>query len=215
MTEYSAGRTYILPAGHSEYHKKSGLFESQLMNWCLQFSRENGVFVDAGAHTGTYSVYMADYFAEVHAFEPQRSVYYALCGSVALSGLNNVVCHNLALSDVPFKTLSRLNITSVDGGGSTLENPEEPVLDSYMVPIQRLDAMEIQDVAFMKIDTEGHEVRVLAGSIQTLKQSGWPPVIFECNNDAQGVYEFLGSLTPYRIHPVRGTTNMFLASNGS
>jgi FkbM family methyltransferase len=185
------------------------------MNWCLQFSKENGVFIDAGAHTGTYSVYMANRFAEVHAFEPQPMSYYALCGSVALSGLTNVVCHNLALSDVPFKTLSRLNVISVDGGGSTLENSEKPVLDSYMVPIQQLDSMEIQDVAFMKIDTEGHEVRVLAGSIQTLKHSGWPPVIFECNNNAQDAYELLESLTSYRVHPIRGTTNMFLASNGN
>lgn len=212
--EYQQGRTYILPGCHADYHKQHGLFESDLMLWCTQFANPNGVFVDAGAHTGTYSVYMADRFAEVHAFEPQRLVYYALCGSVALSGLDNVVCHNLGLSDVPFKTLCRLNITSVDGGGSTFGKPEEPVLDSYMVPIQRLDSMEIRDVAFMKIDTEGHEKRVFAGSIETLKQSGWPPVIFECNDNAQDTYEFLEALTPYRIHAIRGSNNMFLASNG-
>lgn len=215
LMEYHKGRTYILPGCHSDYHKQNGLFESGLMLWCTQFANANGVFVDAGAHTGTYSVYMADRFAEVHAFEPQPMPYYALCGSVALSGLTNVVCHRLALSDISCRSLAKISVTSADGGSSTLEDTQEPVLESYMVQTKALDTMEVHDVAFMKIDTEGHERKVLSGSLNTLRSSGWPPVVFECNNDAQDIYEFLETLTPYRVHPIRGTNNMFLASNGN
>lgn len=85
---------------------------------------EGKIFLDIGAHTGTFSVCLARSFASVYAFEPQKMTYYALCGSIALSGLDNVVCVNTALGSHEQVDacggVGTLYINSGDGGTSSL-----------------------------------------------------------------------------------------------
>ncbi|PUE59831.1 hypothetical protein B9Z44_09725 [Limnohabitans curvus] len=59
------------------------------------------VILDIGANLGAYSVPVAREIMEtggqIYAFEPQRIVYYQLCGNVVLNRLDNVFTYNVAL----------------------------------------------------------------------------------------------------------------------
>ena len=49
-------KTYILPQVNIDYYIKYGLFESNLIDWIKQFCSKEKIFLDIGAHSGTYSI---------------------------------------------------------------------------------------------------------------------------------------------------------------
>src|ERR1700694_1610183 len=62
--------------------------------------------------------------------------------------------------------------TGVGHGLASLQprmSSAEPVISTH-VPIARLDAVVRQDVAFVKIDVEGHELNVLNGAVELLER---------------------------------------------
>jgi FkbM family methyltransferase len=136
---------------------------------------EHCVVVDAGANIGLVSIPIAQLIAPrggvVHAFEPQRMLYYALCGAAALNDLENLFTHNSAVGSKPgpikvprvdyakpqdFGSVSLLNKDGTAGA----EEVELVVLDKFNLP--RLD--------FLKIDVEGMEISVLKGASRTIRK---------------------------------------------
>ena len=91
---------YILPKNNLPFYIHHGLFEKSLIEWCKQFCTKDKIFLDIGAHCGTYTVSLARYCKHVYAFEPQKMTFYSLCGSVALSHIQNATCHNVGLGEV-------------------------------------------------------------------------------------------------------------------
>lgn len=73
----------------------------KLINFQLnKYSNIN--FFDVGANIGTHTLAIAKIFNDkvsIRAFEAQRFIYYMLCGAVAINGLMNVICENVAVSD--------------------------------------------------------------------------------------------------------------------
>ena len=57
------------------------------------------------------------------------------------------------------------------GSLSDLAVPDEIVSTCYDVELRTLDSYGLEDVAFIKIDVEGHEEAVLAGAGETLSRS--------------------------------------------
>jgi hypothetical protein len=88
-------------------------------HYALQFDWKNKLFVDVGARTGLWSVALAKEFKEVVAIEPNRRNYYALCGSVALSGLDTVHCIHQPKIQQPPKDLQTL-LTSIPVSTQTI-----------------------------------------------------------------------------------------------
>lgn len=76
--------------------------------------------LDIGAHSGTYTISLAENCKNVYSFEPQKMTFYSLCGSIALSNIKNVTCINTGLGSEEQVGIQKLNIISLDGGGSTL-----------------------------------------------------------------------------------------------
>ena len=64
------------------------------------------------------------------------------------------------------------------------------------------------------MDVENNEEFVIRGGVETLKLSNYPPIMFECNDrEAHStLFSLLESLT-YKIVPLTGAQNMFLASH--
>ncbi len=205
---------HILPSVNISYYGAHGLFEKTLIEWCQEFGSPEKLFLDIGAHSGTYAISLAPKFAAVHAFEPQRATFYSLCGGVALSGLSErIMCHNFGLGATEQVGTRTLNIVSPDGGGSSLhEIPGRQILRQEAIEIRTLDSLEIQEqIGFIKMDVEDNELYVLKGGVETLKRSGFPPILFESNHENEALFSFLRGLG-YAINPIRGYPNMFLAS---
>ena len=205
-------RVFLLPQINIDYYAKCGLFENQLMEWCRQYCRKDRVFLDIGAHSGTYSISLADDCGQVYAFEPQRETYYALCGGVALSHLRNVVCYNVGLGAESQVGKQTLRIVSHDGGGSTIQPTVEPVLREETIEIRTLDSFDLSNVGFMKIDVEGNELYVLQGARTTLERSGFPPIVFESNDESnRALFDYIRNDLGYEVVKIGGCANMYLA----
>ncbi len=224
FTDKLSGHRFIAKTGNSTYQHfiKNGIFEYPLIKWCQQLLDKNKLFIDIGAHCGTYSILLADYCKEVHSFECQRSTYYQLCGGIVLNEKKNIIAHNFALGSKEEKR--KFNKFAPDGGENTLSstiaqqkaNQQKASIETETVQVKSLDSFNFENVGFIKIDVEGWELEVLKGSIKTLEKSGWPKIIFEAWPDAwfkpekQKIFNFLNKLG-YKIIPITGYNNMFLA----
>ncbi len=156
------------------------------------------VTVDVGANCGLYTRKLARLSRQVHAFEPAPK----MADLLRRTSASNVSVHEIALSDQP--------------GSAELFTPQgdhEPVyglaslesnvvrsserIRSTTVPTARLDAVIKQDVAFVKVDVEGHELNVLHGAEELLEQSQ-PVFLVEAEDrhrtDAtRSIFEFFAS----------------------
>lgn len=130
--------------------------------------------IDVGANVGYYSYRLARSFERVEAFEPQAEVV-ARLGAWAASYQSNITIHPMGLSNatghmtlhIPFSPHGTR--TRPVASWATLNPIDVPHRD-VEVPVGRLDDFGFDDVSFVKIDVEGHELDVLRGARQTLAQ---------------------------------------------
>ena len=61
------------------------------------------------------------------------------------------------------------------------------------------------------MDIEGNELDTLSASIETIINSNYPPILFECNGNNHELFNFLSSTIGYNIININGYPNMFLA----
>ena len=130
------------------------------------------ITVDVGANCGLYTRKLARLSRRVHAFEPSHK----MADLLRKTSAANVSVHEVALSDQSGH--AELFIPQ-DGddlvhGLASLEpgvGASSREVASVNVPTARLDAIVRQDVAFVKIDVEGHELSVLKGAVELLEHS--------------------------------------------
>lgn len=131
---------------------------------------DDAVTVDVGANCGLYTRRLARLSREVHAFEPSQHMARLLRRTSA----RNVSVHEIALSDHngDAELFTPQGDDGLVHGLASLEMRTDPSarLVSAHVPIARLDAVINQDVAFVKIDVEGHELNVLNGAVELLER---------------------------------------------
>jgi FkbM family methyltransferase len=203
---------HILPYINIDYYLRNGLFEGNLIEWCKQFCNVNKNMLDIGSHSGTYSISLAKYCNHIYSFEPQKMTYYALCGSVALSNIENITCFNFGLGSNKQIGNQILNIVSEDGGGSTLHTNLNAIniIKTEEITIKMLDELNLTNIGFIKIDVEGNEYDVILGGLKTLEQSNYPKILFESNKENDNLRQLLESLN-YKIANISGYSNMYLA----
>jgi len=201
---------YILPVINLPYYAEHGLFEKTLIDWCKQFCNNN-IFLDIGAHTGTYSISLSQNAKHVYSFEPQKMTYYALCGSIALSDARNITAYNVALGSPDQVGIQTLKIRSHDGGGSSLQSFVEPVLAEESVEVRTLDSYNLKNIGFIKIDVEDNELYVLKGAVNTIKQNNYPTIMFESNHENKELFSYITTILGYNaVIPINGIHNMYL-----
>ena len=127
--------------------------------------------VDIGAHRGVYSYFLARYCRRVYAYEPNPDIYPFLEAAAP----SNVDTYAYAVSNecgsitmfVPYKD------AVLDTGRGTLEVEtlsDFGEIERYDVKRVRLDDQDLEDVGFMKIDVEGHELAVLEGATRLISE---------------------------------------------
>jgi FkbM family methyltransferase len=206
--------TYILPQVNMEYYANHGLFENQLIEWTKQLVTKDKIILDIGAHTGTYAISLADSSEHVYCFEPQKMTYYALCGSVALSNKKNITCFQTGLGSEDQIGNVKLKIISDDGGGSSI-HAETGIIREEEIEIRDLDSYNLNNIGFIKMDVEENELNVLKGATKTIIRSNYPKILFESNPSdtirRTDLFEYLTNVLTYRIIPIGGYENMYLA----
>ena len=118
--------------------------------------------IDVGAYTGTYTIGACIQSKVVIAVEPQQRQAEALRRSMP----GNVRVIEAALSN--FSGSGLLKLSSIEGGSMSRLDPVASVTDGWpevSVRVMRMDDLDYDRVGFVKIDAEGHEVRVLQGAL--------------------------------------------------
>jgi FkbM family methyltransferase len=200
---------------------RDGIAEKNLIDWCGDtFGNPDKLFLDIGAHVGSYSWSLAPKFAHVHAFEPNRPAYNGLCANSLLRGLSHkITTHCSGISSVSAKL--PYYIRSTDGGGNGFEHlghDRDHATPMSYLETKTLDSYNFDDIGFIKIDVEGHEISVLEGARETLERNGRPTFMFESwSKQTQPEMEMREDLFTYiqkigyKIVPIRGFADMFLA----
>lgn len=189
---------YIDGIIHSE-----GLFELYPLRWTGRHVRGR-TFVDVGANIGNHTLYLAEYFDEVHCFEPFAPVADRLEANIARNRLSAQV-HRVGLGaaddDLPFVP----NRTGNLGQGSfavAVAGGEGEVL-----PVREGDRYfrerGIRNVDLLKIDVEGFELQVLAGLKATIARDR-PTIILEFDGREQDASALCDLLPDYVIEELRG-----------
>lgn len=161
---------------------------------CKKLGRTR-VAVDVGAHAGTWAMHMVHEFQHVHAFEPVAE--HRECFLKNLEGATNYTLHDCALGTKAGQVVMQLDASNT---GSTSVDPKAS--DGEKIPLFPLDSFDLQDVDFLKIDTEGFELAVLGGAAETINRCR-PVVIVEQKRDHATKYGF----------PMRGAIE-FLRNRG-
>jgi FkbM family methyltransferase len=154
------------------------------------------VAIDAGAYIGFHSVFLARHFARVYAFEPQRGAYNLLRANIELNGQRNIEASDLGLyshscwlrlaPDEMQEIVVQRNGSEIDYG--SIENAaalsfvvsEKQTEDS--VRALTIDSLNLDEVGFIKIDTQGADFCVLKGAEKTIRRCR-PVVTFEFERD--------------------------------
>jgi FkbM family methyltransferase len=170
-------------------------------------SSKKPVIFDVGANMGTFTIPLSHHILSrngvLHAFEPQRVIYYQLCGNIFLNRVENAFAHKMALSTaVGEQEIDILNYHSAFNIGAYSlvpgkDNQEKNISKEICIFSTLDNILNDLSISLIKIDVEGMEIDVLSGGIERLAANDYPPIIFESNNGdakAQLVYELLTKL---------------------
>jgi FkbM family methyltransferase len=140
----------------------------------------DAVIVDGGTNIGFFSIPVAHRTQgrdiRIIGFEPQRQLFQALGGSLAINGYRHVYLHNCGLGAEPgIAQLPAVDYSvAQDFGTVSLSDKTTVAEDGWMndrvVDITSIDAMELPRLDFFKLDVEGYEVPALVGALSTIKQ---------------------------------------------
>ena len=194
----------------SDYIQRSmyaGLYEVEDVAWFRTVLRPGMVFVDVGANVGFYTALGASIVGKggrVLAFEPDPYAFGKLDRFVRCNDLSQVECKALALSDqahsltlfVPPKSYGNHN-------PSTAQYCNDMI--AQKIPATTLDRcfenLGLNSIDLLKIDVEGHELRVLLGGQRCIGEGRVKRILCEFNekmlslNDTSSheLYEWLST----------------------
>lgn len=206
---------------------KSQSWESHIADTICFFMKENGVFLDVGSNIGYHSLYVASNFKKSHCicFEPHPIIYKQLVRNIKFNpNLSNISCQNLAIGDkcgkiefyTPTRNAYNRGVSSVLANYDLLVNNDFSKIEVEIVTLDEfLDQDTKDEIAVIKIDTQGYEYEVILGAEDIIRKSR--PVIFlefEANYHIESPEDkfnkILHQLTGYQPFLIKsGSTEVF------
>ena len=139
-------------------------------DWCLEtylkskpYIKNFRIAIDIGCRDGDYSLPLLEDFDNVHAFDYRPRMKYKN---------KKLTYYQVALGDISTEVKATGGVIKEDG-------------DKF-VQQKRLDDYTLNDVDYIKIDVEGHELKVLKGAIATIERCN--PIIVIEENGSQELY---------------------------
>ena len=166
-----------------------GTYQSDVLLALDSFVKEGDIVYDIGGHHGLMALKSSLAVGDngsVITFEPNPSVRPLLKENVALNGFSNIVVEELALSDrkgsIPFFAQEgdvTWNSTIIQG--FVADNAKKIMVETMTLDEYVEEKKLVPNV--IKIDTEGSELMILKGGMNTLKKYN-PVLIMEFNASA-------------------------------
>lgn len=135
---------------------------------------KNPIIFDVGANNGQYLEMLVNILGDIkpviHSFEPDAKAFQKL--TEKFGHLEHVFLNNFALGDQENKSV--LYVSKEGGVDSSLIKSNNHEFLEYEIQVKTLDAYclehNISQIDFLKIDTEGYEMSVLKGAINSLEK---------------------------------------------
>ena len=126
---------------------------------------ENDTVIDCGSNVGELIPYFYKKYPNLNyiAFEPDREIYKALEKNFLFQ---NGSIFQFGLSDKDQKMNLYVDSTSAD---TSLEETDSN--EVYEIDVKALDSFDFDEVKLIKIDGEGHEMKILQGARKTLPKT--------------------------------------------
>jgi FkbM family methyltransferase len=176
-------------------------FAAEYIKTKLSEENKDLVLFDVGANIGHYGVELSNIFAGrhfvIHSFEPSFHTFEQLVANT--SGIPGIVLNNFGLSDTVTKRT--LYTTGATAGlasvyqrnlahfGIAMDQKEEinlSTIDGYC------EKNNIEQIHFLKLDIEGHELSALRGARQMIRHNRINYIQFEfggCNIDSRTFFQ--------------------------
>jgi FkbM family methyltransferase len=143
------------------------------------------VALDIGCLYGFFTKYLASKFEHVHAFDFDNDIFFFFKENMKKFNIENLTAHShglgeenimVAINDI-IKKKHILNnvVVGINSFRGTLSNHINTVDPNKTQQIKTLDSLNINDVDLIMIDTEGYELPVIKGGIETIKK--YKPII--------------------------------------
>ncbi len=133
--------------------------------------------IDVGANIGVHAVFMARKVGpsgRLLAFEPQRLLFQALCGNMALNSVTNAHCWNMAVgAETGEITVPEFNVHHPDQIAGVRPGEHH---NGESVPLVTIDSLRLPRCDFIKIGCEAMESEIIAGARQTIVRN--KPVLY-------------------------------------
>ena len=205
-----------------DHIRNGGFWDEHLHDLIIRHADPDGLAIDAGAYVGFHSCFLARYFEKVVSFEPQALIFRMLATNLLLNGHENVEIHNSALYDreclmrVADQAKQEIHVVLKDQQVDYSELPNAGALTFEVsehgpgaVQAYPLDAMNLEKVKFIKIDTQGSDLKVLLGAKETIRRCR-PVIVFEyehqlseAHQSPRAEYENFFEEMGYELHLLR------------
>ena len=153
--------------------------------------KKKGHFIDVGANIGLYSIIASSLIDDglIYAFEPSSMTYNKLVYNILLNKISNIKSFKLALSDEDNPSVTLYKNPKGFELFDSLIKPDRDYYSEELVQTTSLDAfilknaIQINEIQFIKIDVEGVEYEVLMGATSILKNGKHIIFLVEFNHD--------------------------------
>lgn len=172
-----------------------GYFEAFIVPVFVDWVKPGSVVLDGGANFGQFSLLSATLVGRdglVVACEPAPATFEALQRNAKLNGFTQLLCRNVALSDITGSALLYVPPESDSGTASLSRRAVEPyhrevkVVNASVVRIDELLSPELlggRRVSMIKLDIQGAELAALRGA-KSIVQSHRPVLVLEADETA-------------------------------
>jgi FkbM family methyltransferase len=179
FTYRSTAFTVVLP-GPEEHigrviARAGSFYETDALETIQQFLKDRPrplAVVDVGAFCGNHTLFFATQLdaERVFAFEPTPGSFDALCETIRVNRLTNVVARNIALGDAD--TTGFIVETMAGNRGANVVAAAAANPDATPTRVSTLDRAIHEagplSIAMIKVDVEGAELQVLKGAVRTI-----------------------------------------------
>lgn len=176
------GVKFVINKYNNNIYELNPKVEEHLRSYFREVINAGDICFDIGANIGIHTLFLAKLGGKVISIEPNQTVFNTLIKNIEINNFTNIIPLNIAVSDSvnkkKFYQSIKLNLVS------TLE---ESHIKSYTNLIDDFKVIEIQtkpldlivrelglenkSIKLIKIDVEGHEISVLKGGFNTLKNT--------------------------------------------
>ena len=169
--------------------KKNKIYDEKIYLEAKRFIKSKSIVIDVGSNFGQLSILFSKLHTnvEVHSFEASKFIFNILKKNIEANNAN-VIAYNLALTDIKHEKIYEPRIKFKDCstyGAYPLINNKKNLSKNNRISTDKLDNIDFKKkVSFIKIDTQGMDLKVMKGAKRIITQNQCP-VIFEYEEDLE------------------------------